>query len=157
MSIFSNPAANFSTAPFVLESSEQNLKIVGVKAKAIDRNDGTQTGIISLSVRIVGGEFDGKPLRPIDCWYVDDGQNTSVMRWVMAAVGIRSGTEDADNLFKSQFGSLDLSFDDSLKPASGWEQVLNSVVSVSVEKKWNAKRDPAQFENRFYNIRPLEA
>ncbi len=153
MSIFSNPAANFSTAPFVLETGEYDFKIAGIKAKTVDRNDGTQGGIISFNLRVVGGEFDGKPVQSVDCWYDDDGANNMAMRIAMAALGIRPGTQAADDEFKATYPDIDLGFDSNLQPNSGWNNVLNAVISVSVEKKWNAKRE--QNENKYKNFRPF--
>ena len=156
MSIFSNPSANFSTAPFVLETQEINLMIYGVKAKKIDGDDGAaDKAIINLNIRIVGGEYDGKALFPVACWYEEDGSNPQVMPWIMAALGIRAGSEEADNRFREEFGALDFGFnEDTLEPNDGWERVLQSVVTASVKKNWNKKKE--EYVNYFNNVRPLE-
>lgn len=154
MSLFRNPASDFSTAPFLVETGEVNLKVSGIKAKVVDKNDGSQAGIIQVMLRVADGEFAGKPVQPIDCWYDDDGKNNTVMRIVLAALGVRPGTEDADAQFRAQFPDIDLSIDEStLKLAAGWNQVVGSVITCSAKKAWNAKRE--QNENKFSNFRPF--
>lgn len=154
MSIFSNPAANFSTAPFLLETGEYDLKISGIKAKTIDKNDGSQGGIISFQFRVVGGEHDNRMVQSLDCWYDDEGTNNQAMKVVMAALGVRPGTEAGDAEFKSLYPDLDLGFSgNDLTPNAGWQNVLNAVISVSVTKSWNQKREGN--ENKYKNYRPF--
>lgn len=124
-----------------------------MKSKTIDKNDGTQGAIVTLTLRIASGEHDGKSMYQ-DCWYDDDGQNTTVMKWALAALGIKPGTEDADAQFRVQYPDLDLGFDEAtLTPNSGWNEVLNSLVECTVAKKFNGKR--GTFENRFSGMRPI--
>lgn len=143
MSIFKPNLDKFSSKIFVAPANEYEVEVASVKYRAVDIRNGARAGqkmhMVDVSCRIISDssgdkEYENKPVSV--SFILDTDREESfdrLIKFVMCCKGIRPGTEDADNEFKTRFGQLDLGVDlDSGELGSGYAELQKSRVIVNV-------------------------
>lgn len=143
MSIFKPNLDRFSSKVFIAPANEYEVEVASVKYRAVDIKNGARAGqkmhMIDIATRIIADtsgdkEFENKPVSV--SFILDPEREDSfdrLIRFVMCCKGIRPGSEESDNEFKTRFGDLDLSVDlESGEIGSGYASLTKNRVIVNV-------------------------
>lgn len=137
MSIFKPQFDNFSSKPFVLPADEWELEVASLKLRSVDIKKGERAGqkmhMLTVSNRVIqtsagDAELANKPfifdiiINPDE----PDGFNRA-LKFAMSCVGIRYGSDEADEEFRQRFGNDDWSVDvDSGTLGAAWTALAKS-------------------------------
>jgi hypothetical protein len=143
MSIFKPNLDKFSSKVFIAPANEYEVEVASVKYRAVDIKNGARAGqkmhMIDVATRIIADtsgdkEFENKPISV--SFILDPEREDSfdrLIRFVMCCKGIRPGSEESDNEFKTRFGDLDLSVDiESGEIGAGYASLAKNRVIVNV-------------------------
>lgn len=143
MSIFKPNLDRFSSKMFIAPANEYEVEIATVKYRAVDIKNGARAGqkmhMVDIATRIIADtsgdkEFEGKPLNI--SFILDADREDSfdrLIKFVMCCKGLKPGSDDSDNEFKSRFGDLDLSVDtDSGTLGAGYDSLQKNRVIATV-------------------------
>lgn len=142
-SIFKPNLDKFSSKIFVAPANEYEVEVGSVKYRAIEIKNGARAGqkmhMVDVATRIIADtagdkEFENKPLSI--SFILDADREDSfdrLLKFVMCCKGIKPGSDESDNEFKSRFGDLDLSVDPEVGAlGAGYETLQKNRVIVTV-------------------------
>lgn len=165
MSIYSRKLDNFSSKYPVFPTDDYEVKLATPKLKVISYKDkeGQDAKIVMLAVPSViirtttdDKTFAGKVMNvevSIDV-DKDDGFDRAY-KFLMATQGIKPGSDEADEEFRTRFGEADLSINlETAELGSGWNAMADMHVIVNMKQIVDNKQQP---RNRFNTAYPFNA
>lgn len=162
MSVFKPNLDKFSSKVFVAPKDDYEVEIAVPKLRVVPIKNGKNAGsnmvIINIPVRIARNadgdtEYQNKPMN-LD-FIINEGEDESfnrVIRFIMCANGIRPGSDEADEEFRTRFGDLDLSVDvEAGTLGAGYATLQKKFVVVTVDV--TSRGD--QLFQKYLGARPL--
>lgn len=124
------------------------------KAFLYERKDGKPDSRgVRYAMRIVGGEYDGKPAS-FSAFFGDDGANSWLKQLLMSANGFEIDKK-GEREFEAWAASQNLNIDfDALTLGEGWHTPVGKNVIASLDLVVN-KNDPEKVYQNFSAFRPI--
>lgn len=165
MSIYSPNLDKFTSVFFVAPPDTYELEVIKPNVKTVEVTDKTtqqktKKPVVSFIMRIVsadssGEEFKDKPVT-VDFWLSDDERDwNNLLRFIAAAKGVKLGSDEADDQFRTIAGQMDLSVDaENGKLGAGFDSLKNARVRCALTQTV-AKNDPNKMYQKFGMFLPF--
>lgn len=158
MSIWNRNLDKFSSKVFVAPVDTYELEVLGFGLKMVEvKNEKVPVVGVRYVIKsgdTTGTEYAGKPVTH-DVWLKKEEDLDQLFRIFMCAVGIKPGTDEADNEFRMRYGSEDFTVDtDSVVLGAGFNKAVKGIVRCQLSSN-PSKTDSTRFFQNFKGYSPI--